>query len=86
MYRVSGAVAQGSINGVYNKLPAAQTVHNHSYYMKSADRHGSRRVMYWHPQNGGQWVIADHLGLGFRAVETGGATPAFGPPQSDGSH
>ena len=69
-----------SINGIYTR--ASQTANGHSYYTKGSG--AATRVLYWQPQDGGKWILADEVGKSIRAVQPDNSSPTFGPPPTSG--
>ena len=71
---VDGAKLQTMINGCYR--PRDSKVNGYSSFQKSDV------YLYWHTAHGGQWVISDTIGSGFRAfvpAKTGDAGPTVFP-------
>ena len=63
-YVVSCSTLQ-QINGRYERSDS-QEVHEHPVYVGSSEVSG--KYLYWQPNHEGEWVIADDIGKGYRAV------------------
>ena len=57
---VMGSNYQGEINGCYKSRNRDENEHP-SY------KNQYSKILYWQPKDGGQWVICDKVGTGFRA-------------------
>eukprot|EP01051_Picozoa_sp_SAG22_P003723 SAG22_NODE_185_length_15941_cov_8.668034_3_plen_2595_part_00 len=68
-YVVSGIKTDPSINGTYS--PNGQTKNGCAIYALRDES----KVLYWQPDNEGQWIIAAAVGSGICAVEQDGASP-----------
>ena len=80
-YHVVGSPRQSSVAGVYSEVPDA--VNGSSYFANNATGDSSR-VLYWTPDMGGKWVIADRIGQGLRAVQPDGSAPTSDAPPEAG--
>ena len=80
-YVVSGSTLQ-QINGRYDRSDS-QEVHEHPVYVGSSEVSG--KYLYWQPNHEGEWVIADDIGKGYRAVNRTQSVCAYedGCPSKD---